>query len=114
MIGLSTRVYDPNGALLVPARMENAYQAARRGTITATLDMRNSVYDAGYTVGDGAYTALVRRPSVRLLQQLTYLVAYYPDLIACTEIGVYTARIQFQQRLDTLTLNLRLLARLDS
>jgi len=114
MIGLATSTYDLNGALILKTALENPYQATRRGTVTATLDISSSVYDGGYAISDATYTAKLRHPSASLLTKLQYLVAYYVDLIASTEIGLYTARVAFTQRNDLLTLTVRLLTRLDS
>jgi hypothetical protein len=114
MIGLSTTSYDPNGAVKLNTRMADDRQAARRGTVTATLDGSCSVYDGGYSVSDQSWTAILRRPSVALLTQLQYLVAYYSEMTLCCETGVFAARVSYAVRNDLLTLTLRPTHRLDT
>lgn len=113
MIGLATTSYDPNGAVLVPARLRNPFDTARRGSVTATLDGGASVYDGGYSVSDRTLDAKVINPKSALLVRLRYLVAYYGQIIACTEAGAFMAIPSFTVDDNVLLLKLRLLRRLD-
>lgn len=114
MISLSATSYDPNGTLVFPVRFDNDYQGARRGSVTATLDGGVSVYDTGYSVGDQTLTATVRRPSKTTLTILQYLVAYYGQIIVSCETGVYSAILTFALNKNLLSLNVRLISRLDT
>lgn len=115
MIALSTPTYDPNGYLLLErVRPTNAYQAARRGSVTATLDGESSVYDTGYSTSDQTITASWNHPTREQLIQIRYLVAYYAELILSTESGCYVARVSFALNKGTATLSMRLLRRLDT
>lgn len=115
MISLSATTFDIAGLINLPrARASDAYQAGRRGSVTATLDGESAVYDAGYSVSDTTLTVTLRRPTQAQLTTLRYLVAYYVELILCCEAGAYATRAQFSQRGDTLSLQLRLLRRLDT
>jgi hypothetical protein len=113
MIGLSTTTYDPNGAVLLQLRLRDEYQAARRGTVTATLDGESSVYDGGHSVTDQTWTGTLRRPTRALLDRLHYLIAYYAELTLCTERGVFAARVETALNNDLLTIKLRPTRRLD-
>lgn len=114
MISLSATSYDPNGALILHARFNNPYQGARRGSVTATLDGGVSVYDAGYSVGDQTLTTTLRSPSKTTLMILQYLVAYYGQIILTCETGVYSAILTFALNKNLLSLQVRLISRLDT
>ena len=115
MISLCAPTYDPNGHLILPhVRASNAYQASRRGSVTATLDGDVSVFDGGYSVGDETLSVTWSRPTPAQIQQLKYLIAYYVELVCSVESGCYRARANFTLNLSTLTLSLRLLRRLDA
>lgn len=114
MLSLSATTYDPNGALLLRGRISNPYQGQRRGSITATLDGGASVYDAGYSVSDQTLSLTLKYPGESMLIQLQYLVAYYGQVIATCETGAYSAVLTFAQRNELLTLQLRLISRLDA
>ena len=114
MIGLAATTYDPDGAIIVQARITNPYQATRRGSVTATLDGGVSVYDGGYSLADQTLEATLAYPSKPLLETLRYLVAYYGQVITATEIGVYTAILSYSLIGKNLKISLRLVSRLDS
>ena len=113
MISLSATSFDLVGHLRLPARARDAYQGQRRGSVTATLDGASAVYDTGYAVSDITLTVVYRRPTLAQITILQYLVAYYPELILCCESGAFAARGQYAVNNDILTLQLRLLRRLD-
>lgn len=113
MISLSATSYDPNGALIVPGRINNPYQARRRGSVTATLDGGVVVYDAGYSIADQTLNCTVSNPSKALLETLQYLVAYYGQVITCCETGAFLAMLSFSVAGKMLTVQLRLVSRLD-
>lgn len=114
MLSLSATAYDPNGALLIRGRISNPYQGQRRGSVTATLDGESSVYDAGYSVSDQTLSLTLKYPAKLMLTQLQYLVAYYGQVIATCETGAYRAVLTFAQRNEILTVQLRLIRRLDA
>lgn len=112
-ITMSAPTYDPSGFVELDAEVENAYQAARRGSVTATLDGGSSVYDTGYSVSDQTVIARVRQPSEALLTQMRYLVALYPELYLSLMDGFYACRASFSTTAGDMDLNLRLLRRID-
>lgn len=115
MISLSAPTYDIGGTVLLPwARVKNPYDTQRRGSVTATLDGGVSVYDTGFSEADQTLRAEVRNPSKALLVTLRYLIAYYAQLILCCETGCYSAVASFSASGDTLNLQLRVIARLDT
>lgn len=114
MISLSATAYDPNGRIILNVRPENPYDTTRRGEITATLDGGSWAHDGGWSVSDLTLTATVKHPTKAQLETLRYLAAYYPELIACCETGAYRARLSFGLRRGQLSLQLRLLSRLDA
>lgn len=113
MIALTTPTYDLNGHLVIHREPANLYEAARRGSVTETLDGGVSVYDTGYSTSAQTLRVSIRRPAKDTLVQLRYLVAYYGQLIVCCEIGAYRAVPSFALDRDTLNLQLRLVGRLD-
>lgn len=114
MISLSATSFDVIGYLRLRARALDAHQARRRGSVTATLDGASAVYDAGYSVSDTTLTAYFRNPSLAQITTIHYLVAYYPELILCCESGAFAARVQYAVNNDILSLQMRLLRRLDA
>ena len=114
MISLSATAYDPNGRIILNARPENSYDTERRGEITATLDGGSWPHDGGWSVSDLTLRATLKSATRAQLETLRYLAAYYPELITCCETGVYRARLTFSTRGGNLSLQLRLLSRLDA
>jgi len=113
MISLSATSYDPNGAIIIDAIITNPYQAERRGSVTATLDGGSAFYDTGYSITDRTLSAQVINPEISLLQTLEYLVAYYGQVILSCELGCYVAVLSFSTSRNVLSINLRLVSRLD-
>lgn len=114
MISLSATTYDPDGTIIVPARVSNPYEAQRRGSVTATLDGGVAVYDGGYSIADQTLKCTLSHPSKTLLESLRYLVAYYGQVIICCEIGAFLGVPSFSMAGNRLTVQLRLVSRLDS
>lgn len=114
MIGLCAPTYDPAGHLVLPIRADGAYQARRRGSVTATLDGEVATYDGGFAVGDATVTATWPRPTPAELETLRYLIALYPELIASLESGCYAVRAELATRRTDASLSLRLIRRLDA
>ena len=114
MISLSATTYDPDGAIIVPGRISNPYEAKHRGTVTPTLDGGVAVYDGGYSIADQTLKCTLTQPSKTLLESLRYLVAYYGQVITCCEIGAFLAVPSFALNGNRLTLQLRLVSRLDA
>lgn len=114
MLSLSATSYDPNGAVLIRGRIINPYHGQRRGSVTATMDGGASVYDAGYSVSDQTLSLTLKYPAKTLLTQLQYLVAYYGQVIAICETGAYSAVLTFALNKNLLSLNVRLISRLDT
>ena len=114
MISLSATTYDPNGAIIVPARISNPYEAKHRGTVIPTLDGGVAVYDGGYSIADQTLKCTLANPAKALLESLRYLVAYYGQVITCCERGAFLAVPSFALSGNRLTILLRLVSRLDS
>lgn len=113
MIGISTFTYDVNGCLLIRAIPKNLYEAARRGSITETLDGGVDPYDTGFTPTDQTLQVTIANPSRDLLVQLRYLVAYYGQVRVACETGVYRAVLSFKLNNNELSLQLRIIQQLD-
>jgi hypothetical protein len=113
MISLCAPEYDLVGSLRIGVRLQDAHQARRRGSVVATLDGESVVYDAGYALSDTTLSAEMKRPPLRVITALNYLVAYYAELIVSCETVCFIARAEYVVRRDTLVLQLRLLRRLD-
>jgi len=114
MISLSATTYDPSGAIIVPGRISNPYEAQRRGGVTATLDCSVAVYDGGYSIADQTLKCTLANPTKALMESLRYLVAYYGQVITCCETGAFLAVPSFALSGNRLTILLRLISRLDT
>lgn len=90
MIGISTRVYDLNGAMVFgDDEIDAKYQLTntdvkRRMSRTATLDGGVSVYDTGYAVGDRDITVRVPAASREKVDFMVYLAKTYNEVIVTT------------------------------
>ncbi len=113
MITLSTSTYDVNGSVQINAIPKNLYEAARRGSVTETLDGGVAVYDTGYAPADQTLRVSVANPSRDLLVRLRYLVAYYGQVNVACAAGFYRAIPSFTLNNNTLSLQLRITQRLD-
>jgi hypothetical protein len=114
VIALCAPTYDPSGHLVLAVHPSNLHQANRRGSVTATLSGEVSVYDAGFSFADQTLSASWSNPTREQMITLTYLIAYYAELVICVETGVFAARASVAQSKNTATLTLRLLRRLDA
>jgi hypothetical protein len=95
MIGISTKIYDWNGAryfrqseLDVKKCNEN-YRRDRRVSRTATLDGGVSIYDTGYAPGDRNITIKVPDASKSIADFLAYISKTYNEIIVSTEESVF-------------------------
>jgi hypothetical protein len=114
MISLSATSYDPAGLLILNARVNNPYEAKRRGSVTATLDGGSSVYDSGYSITDQTLNASLKRPTKATILSLQYLTAYYSQIIVTCESGAFTCIPSYAVKGAQVSLQLRITARLDA
>lgn len=95
IIGISTQIYDPNGAVLVRRNSADAQKAnrevRRRVSRTATLDGGCAIYDGGYSDSDRDLLVEVDSPEKTLFDALQYLCKTYALLVVCTEDGAFLA-----------------------
>lgn len=95
IIGISTQIYDPNGAVLIRRNSADAEKAnrtvRRRVSRTATLDGGCSVYDGGFSDSDRDIQVEVMSPEKALFDALGYLCRTYALLVICTEDGAFLA-----------------------
>lgn len=114
MIAVGLKTYDPAGSFWIDARLKNAYEGARRGAVTATLDGGVSAYDGGYSPADHTMTAVLMHPTKTLLEQLRYLVAHYSEILIGCESGCYRVVPAFALSADTLNLRFRVLEKYEA
>lgn len=114
MISISATTYDPVGTIVLKTRLDNAFQAERRGSVVETLDGGVAVYDAGYSESGKTLTATLSNPNIDQVKTLRYLIAYYTDLVLCCESGAFSARISFALNKSVLALSIRILSRIDA
>jgi hypothetical protein len=114
VISLSAPTFDIAGHLVLKAHAQTPFSAERRGSVTATLDGESAVYDTGYSVSDTTLVVSYRHPTPAQITTLHYLVSHYPALTLSCVSGCYSARASFTVRGSTLSLQLRLLSRLDA
>ena len=114
MISLSAPTFDIAGHLVLKAHAQTPFSAERRGSVTATLDGESAVYDTGYSVSDTTLSVSYRNPTLAQITTLHYLVSHYPEIKLCCVSGCYAARSSFAVRGNILSLQLRLLRRLDA
>ena len=117
MIGVSTRVYDLNGAMVFNDKdLDIKYQNAnldikRRMSRTATLDGGVSVYDTGYAAGDRDITIRCPAAPRDVLDFMAYLVQTYNEITVTTEesafIGVPGRAYVDSEGAATLVINLK-------
>ncbi|MEN6375577.1 MAG: hypothetical protein ABFD75_12485 [Smithella sp.] len=95
MIGVSTRIYDLNGARIFrDDEIDQKYictntDLQRRMSRTATLDGGVSVYDTGYAVGDRDITLRVPNAPKETIDFLTYLVKTYNEITVTTSESAF-------------------------
>jgi len=114
MISLSAPGYDPAGTLILNTRVNNPYEAKRRGSVTATLDGGSSVYDTGYSITDQTLNARIKRPTKSILLSLQYLTAYYGQIIVTCESGAFTCVPSYTVKGAQVSIQLRIIARFDA
>lgn len=113
MIGLSTPTADSAGSLILPIHANNPYDGQRRGSVTATLDGGSVSYDTGYSISDTTLSMTLKRPTKTMLLSLQYLVAYYGQLVLCSESGAFLGILSFTMSRDSVALSFRILSRLN-
>lgn len=95
MIGISTRIFDLNGARIFrDDELDQQYVCTnrdlqRRMTRTATLDGGVSIYDTGYAVGDRDITVRVPNASKEIIDFLAYLVQTYNEITVTTDESAF-------------------------
>lgn len=113
MISISTLTYDINGVIWFHSvHPSNAYQAKRRGSITATLDGGVSVYDAGHSEADTEFSIVIKNCSQNQMIQMKYLVTHYNVLRFCSIVGVFDCVISFYSTRDNLYITARILEKI--
>jgi len=96
VIGLSTNVYDLQGARIFrqaeldSKKCNENYRRDRRVSRTATLDGGVSVYDTGYSAGDRDMTIKVPRASRAISDYFAYLVKTYSEITVATSESVFS------------------------
>lgn len=113
MISLSAITYDPAGTAILKTRISNPYDTRRRGSVTATLDGGVYPYDTGFSEADQTFRASIKAPSQALLLSLRYLISYYSQVRLSCEAGCFTVIPEYAMNGAQLTLQLRVLSRLD-
>lgn len=90
MIGVSTRIFDLNGARVFRAdEIDAKYELTntdvqRRMSRTATLDGGVAVYDTGYAPGDRDITIRVLNATKDVIDFMLYLVQTYSEILVTT------------------------------
>lgn len=112
MISFSAPTYNPIGAVVYAAEPESLYSAARRATVTATLDGGVSVYDTGYSVADRTVKIKIRRATLGQIGAIAYLIELYPRLIVSTRAGCFSALCEYSVTGGTLSISIRLIEEL--
>jgi len=109
-IGISTNVFDINGAKTVSVAGEtfsNVYTGARRVTRTATLDGGSSIYDTGFAASDNTINIISSEPDESISNFFSYLVKNYTSVNLSTPLGFYYAvpsKFEFKNGLPILVL----------
>ena len=95
MIGISTRIFDLNGArILRDDEIDQKYVCTntdlqRRMSRTATLDGGVSIYDTGYAVGDRDITVRVSNASKEVVVFMAYLTKTYNEIVVTTNESAF-------------------------
>lgn len=90
MIGLTTPVFDLDGAILInETHNQSAPTLSRRLSRTATLDGGSEITDLGFSDGDRTFIFETVSLSKNDGEQLEYLLQTYPLLILSHESGCY-------------------------
>lgn len=103
-IGVSSQVYDLQGAVLVRGVTAEAARSnrnvRRRVTRTATLDGGCTLNDTGYAAADRDLLVEVAYPTEALVEALQYLCRTYNLITVCTEDGAFSAAPESCQFVD--------------
>ena len=96
-IGLSTEIFDMDGALYIDGTMlDNAIsqknkERARRVSRTSTLDGGVAVYDSGYADGDRTFNVRVPKAPSEIIAFMEYMIETYAIIrVMCIE-GAFRA-----------------------
>lgn len=109
MIGLSTRTYDLDGAVLLNENptASNMDSIGRRVVRQQTLDGGAYFADSGYSASDRTFTVVLTAPSLELQEQLEYITQNYSLLFITCRHGAYLGGIsRIAQRRGQLTLTI--------
>ena len=93
-VGLSTNVFDANGAMRVPVTADSVFSmdsGSRRVTRTATLDGECTVYDTGFAASDSTFEIISKDPDESISDFFEYLVKNYSSVNLATRNGFYHA-----------------------
>jgi len=93
-IGISTSVFDANGAKVVSVTAETLFNidsGSRRVTRTATLDGGSSIYDTGFAASDNTINVISTDPDQAIAEYFAYLVKNYNTVNVATAKGFYYA-----------------------
>lgn len=113
MISIASPTYDTNGHIAIDAHPYNLFDAARRGSVTATLDGSVSVYDTGYSVADQTIKCSVNRPDKTTLQRIQYIVAHYGQVVLSCEAGCFLCVPSVATTKTEALLSFRLISRIN-
>lgn len=96
-IGLSTEIFDLDGALYIDERQIDRGVAvknkerSRRVSRTATLDGGVAVYDSGYSDGDRTINVNVPRAPAAVIEFMEYIIETYATILLTCQEGAYRA-----------------------
>jgi hypothetical protein len=104
MIGISTQIFDLQGARLFQNELNSAVLSnaagARRVSRTATLDGGAVLYDTGFSAGDKTIDVTEKNASQAAIEWAEYIVSTYSTVTVTTKDGAYTGAPQ-EYYLDT-------------
>ena len=95
MIGLSSLVFDPSGAIYLyrdqvdRTTIGGRFDRSRRVTKYKTLDGGVSVVDMGYAVGDRELALTITNPTLDQIATVTALAETYARLLLVTPDGAF-------------------------
>lgn len=96
MIGLSTKVLDLNGFLVIQEGLGTTFpQLSRRVTRTATLDRKSVINDSGYSEGDHEYLIHAHNMSMAEIAILEYMVKTYSIIRISSKLGCFEGVIEY-------------------
>lgn len=103
-IGLAARVFDPEGALLLPWRDgTDTGSLRRRMTRTATLDGGVSVVNRGFTDADRTLSIAMEGAEPALVDKVKRMLRLHGSITVMLNDGAYTgAPREYDERRQTL------------